>query len=64
MSDNKVKIRSTTILCVRKDGKTAMAGDGQCTLGDTVCKGNSKKVRRIYDGKIFMGCVEQKTQSK
>ena len=55
MSDNKVKIRSTTILCVRKDGKTAMAGDGQCTLGDTVCKGNSKKVRRIYDGKILTG---------
>ena len=32
-----------------------MAGDGQCTLGDTVCKGNSKKVRRIYDGKILTG---------
>ena len=32
-----------------------MAGDGQCTLGETVCKGNSRKVRKIYDGKILTG---------
>ena len=51
----KIKIRSTTILAVRKDGKVAMAGDGQCTLGETVCKGNSRKVRKIYDGKILTG---------
>ena len=49
------KIRSTTILCVRKNGKVAMAGDGQCTLGETVCKGNSRKVRKIYDKKIRTG---------
>ena len=49
------KIRSTTILCVRKNGKVAMAGDGQCTLGETVCKGNSRKVRKIYDKKILTG---------
>lgn len=56
MSDNEqLKIRSTTILCVRKDGKTAMAGDGQVSLGNTVCKGNARKVRKIYDGKILTG---------
>ena len=51
----KTKIRSTTILAVRKDGHVAMAGDGQCPLGETVCKGNSRKVRKIYDGKILTG---------
>ena len=50
-----VKIRSTTILAVKRNGKVAMAGDGQCTLGETVCKGNSRKVRKIYDGKILTG---------
>lgn len=52
---NKNKIRSTTILAVRRNGQVAMAGDGQCTLGDTVCKGNSRKVRKIYGGKILTG---------
>lgn len=47
--------RSTTIIAVRKDGKVAMAGDGQVTLGETVMKPNAKKVRRIYDGKILTG---------
>jgi ATP-dependent HslUV protease, peptidase subunit HslV len=50
-----MKIRSTTILCVRSGGKTAMAGDGQVTLGNTVMKSNAKKVRKIYDGKILTG---------
>ncbi|MGP1586769.1 MAG: ATP-dependent protease subunit HslV [Treponemataceae bacterium] len=49
------KIRSTTILAVKRNGTVAMAGDGQCTLGDTVCKGNSQKVRKIYGGKILAG---------
>ena len=49
------KIRSTTIIAVKKDGKVAMAGDGQCTLGETICKGNSTKVRKIYGGKILTG---------
>ena len=40
----------TTILCVRKDGRVAMAGDGQVTLGQTVIKGNARKVRRIGAG--------------
>lgn len=51
----KVEIRSTTIIAVKKDGKVAMAGDGQVTLGNTVCKGNAKKVRKIYNGKILTG---------
>ena len=52
---SKTKIRSTTILAVRRNGQVAMAGDGQCTLGETVCKGNSRKVRKIYNGKILTG---------
>src|SRR4051812_3092619 len=49
------RIRSTTVLFVRRDGKTAMAGDGQVTLGETVIKGNARKVRRISGGKILAG---------
>lgn len=49
------KIRSTTVLLVRRDGKTAMAGDGQVTLGDTVIKGSARKVRRLSNGKIIAG---------
>ncbi len=41
----------TTILCVRRDGTVAMAGDGQVTMGQTVMKGNARKVRRIGDPK-------------
>src|SRR6201997_4575208 len=40
----------TTILCVRRDGQVAMAGDGQVSLGQTVIKGNARKVRRIGAG--------------
>lgn len=49
------KIRSTTVIAVKKDGKVAMAGDGQVTMGNTVMKGNARKVRRIYDGKVLTG---------
>jgi ATP-dependent HslUV protease subunit HslV len=49
------KIRSTTVLLVRRDGKTAMAGDGQVTLGETVIKATAKKVRRISGGNILVG---------
>lgn len=49
------KIRSTTIIAVRRDGKVAMAGDGQVTMGETVMKPNARKVRKIYDGKILTG---------
>jgi ATP-dependent HslUV protease subunit HslV len=45
----------TTILCVRKDGRVAMAGDGQVSLGQTVVKGNARKVRRIAQGRVLAG---------
>src|SRR5437764_11474289 len=49
------RIRSTTVLLVKHGGKTAMAGDGQVTLGETVIKGKARKVRRISGGKILAG---------
>jgi ATP-dependent HslUV protease subunit HslV len=49
------RIRSTTILCVRRDAKVVMAGDGQVTLGSEVLKASAKKLRRIYNGKILAG---------
>ena len=45
----------TTILGVRRDGQVAMGGDGQVTLGNTVMKGNARKVRRLHDGKVLAG---------
>ena len=48
-------IRSTTVIAVRRNGKVAMAGDGQVTMGNTIMKGNARKVRRIYDGKVLTG---------
>jgi len=50
-----MRVRSTTVLAVKKDGSVAMAADGQVTFGNTVMKGNAKKVRKIYDGKIIVG---------
>ena len=50
-----MKMRSTTIIAVKKDNKVAMAGDGQVTLGQTVMKGNAVKVKKIYGGKILTG---------
>ena len=46
---------ATTILCVRRDGKTAMAGDGQVTVGETVVKGHANKVRSVGDGRVLAG---------
>jgi ATP-dependent HslUV protease, peptidase subunit HslV len=51
----KVKIRSTTILCVRREGKVVMCGDGQVTQGSEVLKASAKKLRRLYNGKIIAG---------
>ena len=48
-------IRSTTVLCVRRDGKVVMAGDGQVTLGDNVIKHTARKIRRLYQDKILAG---------
>jgi ATP-dependent HslUV protease, peptidase subunit HslV len=47
--------RGTTIICVRRDGRVAVAGDGQVTLGNTVMKGNARKVRRLYGDKVLAG---------
>jgi ATP-dependent HslUV protease subunit HslV len=51
----KQRIRSTTVLCVRRDGKVVMAGDGQVTLGSEVLKSSAKKLRRLYNDKIIAG---------
>ncbi len=51
----KERVRSTTILCVRRDGKVVMAGDGQVTLGSEVLKASAKKLRRLYNDKIVAG---------
>ena len=45
----------TTIVSVRRNGEVALGGDGQVTLGNTVMKGNAKKVRRLYHGKVLAG---------
>ena len=49
------KIRSTTILCVRRNGKVVLAGDGQVTMGSEVLKSGARKLRRLYNGKIVSG---------
>ena len=49
------KIRSTTILCVRRNGVVVLAGDGQVTMGSEVLKGGAKKLRRLFNGKIISG---------
>ena len=49
------KIRSTTVICVRRDNKVVMAGDGQVTLGGEILKSSAKKLRRLYNDKILAG---------
>src|SRR5690349_17730712 len=49
------KIRSTTVICVRRDNKVVMAGDGQVTLGHEVIKSSAKKLRRLYNVKVLAG---------
>ncbi|MFZ1701126.1 MAG: ATP-dependent protease subunit HslV [Pyrinomonadaceae bacterium] len=53
--ENIERIRSTTVILVKHGGKTAMAGDGQVTLGETVIKSTARKVRRVSNGKILAG---------
>lgn len=48
-------IRSTTVLCVKRDGKVALAADGQVTMGNEVIKHNAKKIRRLYQDKVIAG---------
>ena len=45
----------TTIVSVRRDGQVALGGDGQVTLGNTVMKGNARKVRRLYQNRVIAG---------
>jgi ATP-dependent HslUV protease subunit HslV len=54
MSDG-LNLHGTTILGVRRNGVVALGGDGQVTLGSTVMKGNARKVRRLYNGKVLAG---------
>src|SRR5690348_14035120 len=49
------KIRSTTVICVRRDNKVVMAGDGQVTLGHEVIKGTARKLRRLYNDRVVAG---------
>jgi ATP-dependent HslUV protease subunit HslV len=49
------RIRSTTVLAVRRDGHVVIGGDGQVTMGNTVVKGSARKIRRLGDGKIVAG---------
>jgi ATP-dependent HslUV protease, peptidase subunit HslV len=49
------RVRSTTVLCVRRDGKVVMAADGQVTFGQEVLKATAHKLRRLYNDKILAG---------
>ncbi|MDE2764118.1 MAG: ATP-dependent protease subunit HslV [Gemmatimonadota bacterium] len=48
-------VHATTVITVARDGRVAMAGDGQVTMGDTVVKGAARKVRLLKDGKVLAG---------
>ena len=51
-----MSLKGTTIVAVRRNGKCAVAGDGQVTMGErTIMKGTAKKVRRLYNGKVVVG---------
>jgi ATP-dependent HslUV protease, peptidase subunit HslV len=49
------QFRGTTILCVRRDGLVVIGGDGQVSTGDTIMKGNARKVRKLYQDRIIAG---------
>lgn len=55
MSQDRTRIRSTTVLLVRRDAHVALAGDGQVTMGETVMKASARKVRRLYNDHILAG---------
>jgi ATP-dependent HslUV protease subunit HslV len=52
---SRVRIRSTTVLVVRRDGHVVVGGDGQVTMGNTVVKSSARKIRRLHDGKLIAG---------
>jgi ATP-dependent HslUV protease subunit HslV len=49
------QFRGTTIVSIRRNGKVAIAGDGQVSMGNTIMKGNARKVRRLADGRVIAG---------
>ena len=49
------EVRATTILAVRRDGRTALGGDGQVSMGDTIVKSRARKIRKLKDGRILAG---------
>jgi ATP-dependent HslUV protease subunit HslV len=49
------QFRGTTIVCVRRDNQVVIAGDGQVSMGNTVMKGNARKVRRLYKDQVIAG---------
>ena len=55
VSRHSPKVRSTTVVCVRRNGHVVMAADGQVTLGEGVIKHTAKKIRRLYNDKILAG---------
>ena len=55
MSESLPRVRATTILAVRRNGKVALGGDGQVTVGETVMKANAQKVRLLRGGKLLAG---------
>lgn len=50
-----MRIRSTTVIAVRRGGETALAGDGQVSIDDTIFKATASKLRRMRDGKVMVG---------
>ena len=52
---NDPRMRSTTILCVRRDGRLAMGGDGQVTMGENIVKQRARKIRRLFNEKVLAG---------
>lgn len=48
-------MHGTTIIGLHRNGKTALCGDGQVTLGDSILKGKAQKIRKIFDGKVIVG---------
>jgi ATP-dependent HslUV protease subunit HslV len=53
--EDDLRVRSTTILCVRHGGRAVMAGDGQVSVGQTVMKRSARKVRRLHDDRVLAG---------
>jgi len=50
-----IRIRSTTVVAVRREGRVVIGGDGQVTMGQTVVKGSARKIRRLSDGRVLAG---------